>query len=65
VTNILTTTPFLLPQVNRANSETVEVDAKEVIGADKVEYRVFQGGHEFPLAKGDEVVRELCEVWGL
>lgn len=65
MSRIPTTAPILLPQMNPANSKTVEVDAKEVIGADKVEYRVFQGGHEFPVTLGEEVVRELCGVWGL
>ena len=43
----------------------MEVDAKEAIGSEKVEWRVIEGGHEFPITRGEEVVKEVCGVWGL
>ena len=43
----------------------VEIDAKEAIGADKVEWRVIEGGHEFPITRAEEVVKEVCGVWSI
>jgi surfactin synthase thioesterase subunit len=43
----------------------VEIDAKEVIGAGKVEWRIIEGGHEFPITRGEEVVEKINEVWRL
>ena len=48
-----------------ADYHVVEVDAKEVIGPGKVEWRVIEGGHEFPITRGEEVAKEVCTVWGL
>jgi hypothetical protein len=42
----------------------VKVDTKEAIGSGKVEWRVIEGGHEFPITRGDEVVKEVGGVWG-
>lgn len=43
----------------------LEADATEIIGKNKIEWRVIDGGHEFPLTRAEEVVKEICGVWGL
>lgn len=43
----------------------VEIDAKEAIGADKLEWRVIEGGHEFPITRAGEVVKEVWGVWNI
>lgn len=44
-------------------AKELEEDAKEAIGADKVVWRVVDGGHEFPISKPDSVVEHISEVW--
>lgn len=41
----------------------LEPDAAEVIGLDKVVFRIMEAGHEFPITMADEVVRQISEVW--
>ncbi|KAG0651040.1 hypothetical protein D0Z07_2506 [Hyphodiscus hymeniophilus] len=43
----------------------LEVDAKDVIGAGNVDWRVIEGGHEFPITCGEEVVERISEIWSL
>lgn len=40
-------------------------DAFDAIGAQNIEWRVIQSGHEFPMTHGVEVVNEICGVWGI
>lgn len=40
-------------------------DSEAAIGADNVEWRTIQGGHEFPVTNADEVVAMVSEVWEL
>lgn len=30
-----------------------------------VDFRIIEGGHEFPITKADEIVEQLSVVWGL
>lgn len=43
----------------------LEVDAREFIGTEMVDFRIIEGGHEFPITKADEIVEQLSVVWGL
>jgi len=45
--------------------EELEEDVRECLGEEAVEWRVFEGGHEFPITKAGEVVNELVGMWGL
>lgn len=38
-------------------------DATEVIGINKLDFRIVEAGHEFPITMADEIVRQICEVW--
>jgi pimeloyl-ACP methyl ester carboxylesterase len=41
-------------------------DAVRAMGGDKaLEWRVVEGGHEFPIESAEEVVDEISKVWGL
>jgi hypothetical protein len=42
----------------------LEVDAANIIGKDKVEFRIIDAGHEFPIIKADEIVEDIWEFWG-
>ena len=46
-------------------ADELHEDSKEAIGADKVEWRVIEGGHEFPIASPDKVVKEIAGIWGI
>lgn len=46
-------------------ADELHKDSKEEIGADKVEFKVIGGGHEFPIARPDEVVEEIVRIWGI
>lgn len=43
----------------------LEIDAAIIIGKDKVEFRIIDAGHEFPITKADEIVEDIWELWGL
>ena len=43
----------------------LEIDAADRIGKDKIEFRIVDAGHEFPITKADEVVEELWKIWNL
>jgi hypothetical protein len=43
----------------------LQVDAAEAIGAEKLEWRVIDAGHELPMTHAEEVVREISGVWGI
>ena len=43
----------------------LEEDAAEAMGRDKLEWRVIDGGHEFPITRSGEVVEEISRFWGL
>lgn len=45
--------------------EELKLDAFDTIGAENVEWRVIESGHEFPLTHAEEVVNEICGVWGI
>jgi hypothetical protein len=38
-------------------------DAEEAAGREKVEWREIEGGHEFPITRAEDVVREISGVW--
>jgi hypothetical protein len=38
-------------------------DAEEAAGSEKVEWREIEGGHEFPITRAEDVVREISGVW--
>ncbi|KAH8602840.1 Alpha/Beta hydrolase protein [Bisporella sp. PMI_857] len=44
--------------------EELKIDATELIGSANIEWRIIDGGHEFPITRGDEVVKQISEVWG-
>ncbi|TVY24882.1 Serine hydrolase-like protein [Lachnellula hyalina] len=46
-------------------ADELHKDSKEEIGAEKVEFKVIRGGHEFPIARPDEVVEEIVRIWGI
>ena len=41
----------------------LEVDAKECLGNDKVEWELIEGAHDFPVTNADEVVQRICDFW--
>jgi hypothetical protein len=40
-------------------------DSFDTIGAENVEWRVIDGGHEFPLTQAEHVVNDICGVWDM
>jgi len=46
-------------------ADELNEDAKATIGEDRLEWRVIEGGHEFPISRPDEVVDEIAGVWGI
>ncbi|KAG9245702.1 Alpha/Beta hydrolase protein [Calycina marina] len=46
-------------------TEELKPDATEAIGAANLDYRVIEGGHEFPITAVDEVVTQISQVWGI
>lgn len=46
-------------------AEELREDALDAIGEDGLEWRVLEGGHEFPITNGEEVASIVLEVWNL
>ncbi|TVY83988.1 Serine hydrolase-like protein [Lachnellula suecica] len=46
-------------------ADELHEDATATVGADNIEWRVIEGGHEFPISCPDEVVNEIAGVWGI
>jgi surfactin synthase thioesterase subunit len=46
-------------------AEELHADAKRLLGADKVEWKLIDGAHDFPTTNSLELVREICRFWGL
>lgn len=44
-------------------AEELKADALDAIGEDGLEWRVVEGGHEFPITYGAEVASIVWEVW--
>lgn len=51
--------------MNSSLPHELKQDSFDAIGAENVEWRVIESGHEFPLTHADEVVSEICGVWGI
>ncbi len=47
------------------NARELYEDSIDAIGKENLEWKVVESGHEFPMAKPDEVLEILCEFWGL
>lgn len=45
--------------------DELKEDAFGAIGEEKIEWRVIDAGHEFPITKSEEVVAEISAAWGL
>jgi pimeloyl-ACP methyl ester carboxylesterase len=43
----------------------LEADASVALGADKVEWKVLEGGHDFPITSANKVVQEVSGFWGI
>ncbi len=46
-------------------SRELTEDAEGAIGSEKVEWREIEGGHQFPITRAEDVVREISGVWGI
>ncbi|KAF4632706.1 hypothetical protein G7Y89_g5414 [Cudoniella acicularis] len=45
--------------------EELHEDAKAAIGGERIEWRVIEGGHEFPITHPDLVAKEISQIWGI
>ncbi|KAI9732074.1 MAG: hypothetical protein M1818_007669 [Claussenomyces sp. TS43310] len=45
--------------------EELRDDAEATVGKDKIEYRVIEGAHDFPITNADEIVGIVCDFWGI
>jgi hypothetical protein len=52
------TDPIIIP-------EELRPDAEALLGREKVEWRLIEGAHDFPITDSGRVVREICEFWGM
>lgn len=43
----------------------VRADAERLMGSAKVEFRVVEAAHDFPITDSAEVAGFVCEFWGL
>lgn len=50
--------------MNNSIPAELEEDAKAAIGEENVEWRVLEGGHEFPITQPEKVAEEIWGVWG-
>lgn len=46
-------------------ADEVREDVERLVGKEKVEFRVVEAAHDFPITDPAEVVEYLCEFWGL
>lgn len=47
------------------NAEELKEDSIKLLGADKLEWRLIDGAHDFPATDPDKVVNEICGFWGI
>lgn len=40
-------------------------DATEVLGADKLEWRLIEGAHDIPVTDPEKIVSAICDFWGI
>jgi hypothetical protein len=52
------TDPIIIPQELRP-------DVEDLLGREKVEWRLIEGAHDFPIIESGRVVGEICAFWGL
>jgi hypothetical protein len=52
------TDPIIIPQELRP-------DAESLLGREKVEWRLIEGAHDFPITESGRVVGEICGFWGM
>jgi len=45
--------------------EELKEDASEALGNEKIDWRVIEGAHDFPITDADEVVANICKFWRL
>ncbi|CZT47948.1 related to alpha/beta hydrolase family protein [Rhynchosporium secalis] len=46
--------------------DELRIDVEDVIGAERVQFRVIEGdGHDFPISAPERVVAEVSEAWGI
>jgi surfactin synthase thioesterase subunit len=50
--------PIIIP-------DELRPDAEALLGSEKMEWRVVEGAHDFPITESAEVVRDIVEFWGL
>lgn len=46
-------------------AKELEHDIFKAIGEHNVAWHVIEGGHEFPITRAEDVVREISTVWGI
>ncbi|KAH6671411.1 Alpha/Beta hydrolase protein [Halenospora varia] len=46
-------------------AEELHEDAKAAVGEDKMEWRLIEGGHEFPITSPYLVAKEIGDIWGI
>lgn len=44
-------------------AEELKEDAMEVLGADKLEWRLIDGAHDIPITDARKIVSEICGFW--
>jgi pimeloyl-ACP methyl ester carboxylesterase len=52
------TDPIIFPRELRP-------DAEALLGPEKVEWRLIDGAHDFPITESQRVVKEICAFWGM
>lgn len=52
------TDPIILPT-------ELKSDAEELLGEEKVEWRLIDGAHDFPITHSAKLVDEISTFWGL
>jgi hypothetical protein len=45
------------------NAEELKEDSIGLLGADKLEWRLINSAHDFPVTDSDKVVNEICGFW--
>jgi hypothetical protein len=46
-------------------ADEIREDAEQLLGKEKVVFRKVEAAHDFPIVESEEVVRLVCEFWGL
>lgn len=45
--------------------EELKEDADEALGVGKILWKEVDGAHDFPITNADEVVKHICQFWGV